>query len=106
MSSTLPIFDGYRGTPSWMLFAKSTQSCATALPNQTFPCLIAADSSDLRASLKASMAIDPIAFRPVLDGPGGIISDLPARRLSKGTGGQVPFIAGTVLDEGLFLSSS
>jgi acetylcholinesterase len=52
------------------------------------------------------MAVDPYAFRPALDGPGGIISDLPAKRLSNGTGGQVPFIAGTVLDEGLFLSSS
>ena len=89
-----------------MLFAKNTRSCATALPNHTFPCLIAADSSDLRAGLKASTAIDPIAFRPVLDGPGNIISDLPARRLSKGTGEGVPYIAGTVLDEGLFLSSS
>jgi acetylcholinesterase len=52
------------------------------------------------------MAIEQFPFRPVLDGPGGIISDLPTRRLSKGTGGRVPFIAGTVLDEGLFRSSS
>jgi hypothetical protein len=89
-----------------MLFVKNTQSCTTALPNQTFPCLIAADSSDLRAGLNASMAIEKFPFRPALDGPRGIISDLPTRRLSKGTGGRVPFIAGTVLDEGLFLSSS
>jgi hypothetical protein len=52
------------------------------------------------------MAIDPYAFRPALDGPDGIISDLPTRRLSKGMGGRIPFIAGTVLDEGQFLSSS
>ena len=52
------------------------------------------------------MAIEKFPFRPALDGPGGIISDLPARRLSKRMGGRVPFIAGTVLDEGLFLSSS
>jgi hypothetical protein len=100
------MFGGYRGTPSWTLFAKHTKSCATALPNQTFSCLIAADSSDLRASLIESTTIDPYAFRPVLDGPGGIISDLPAKRLSHGAGGRVPFIAGAVLDEGLFLSSS
>jgi acetylcholinesterase len=105
-SSTFPIFDGYRGTPFWRLFVKNTQSCATASPNETFPCLISADSSDLRASLNASMAVDPYAFRPALDGPGGIISDLPAKRLSHETGGRVPFIAGTVLDEGLFCRSS
>ena len=52
------------------------------------------------------MANEKFPFRPALDGPRGIISDLPTRRLSKGTGGRVPFIAGTVLDEGLFLSSS
>ncbi|KAH9999294.1 hypothetical protein BJV77DRAFT_581496 [Russula vinacea] len=85
-----------------MAFTKNTQSCAAAPPNQTFPCLIAADSSDLRASLNASMAIDPYAFRPALDGPDGIISDLPTRRLSKGMGGRIPFIAGTVLDEGTY----
>jgi hypothetical protein len=52
------------------------------------------------------MAIEKFPFRPVFDGLGGIISELPTRRLSKGMGGRVPFIAGTVLDEGLFLSST
>ncbi|KAH9999292.1 extracellular triacylglycerol lipase precursor [Russula vinacea] len=80
-SSTFPIFDGYRGTPSWMLFAENTPSCAASWPE----CLNGHRT---------------IPFRPTLDGPEGIISDLPTRRLSKGTGGQVPFIAGTVLDEG------
>ena len=106
MASTLPVFDGYRGTPSWMLFVNNTQSCATASPNQTFSCIISADSSELRASLGAAMAIEPFAFRPVLDGPKGILSDHPARRLSHGAGGRVPFMAGATLDEGLFLSSS
>ncbi|KAI0284358.1 Alpha/Beta hydrolase protein [Russula aff. rugulosa BPL654] len=100
-ASTLPVFDGYRATPSWNLFAKNTRSCATASPNDTFPCLVSADSSDLRASLDAAFAIELFPFRPVLDGPEGIINDLPARRLSHGAGGRVPFMAGTVLDEGL-----
>ena len=89
-----------------MLFANHTQSCATASPDQTFPCLISAESSDLRASLIAAMAIELFPFRPSLDGPEGIISDFTAKRLSNGAGGRVPFMAGTVLDEGLFLSSS
>ena len=89
-----------------MLFVNNTRSCATASPNNTFPCLISADSSDLRASLDAAFAIELFPFRPVLDGPEGILSDLPARRLSHGAGGRVPFMAGTTLDEGLFLSGS
>src|SRR5260221_698021 len=45
-----------------------------------------------------------ITFHPVLDGPGGIVSDYPAKRLSREAGGQVPLMIGTALDEGLFLS--
>jgi hypothetical protein len=52
------------------------------------------------------MAIHLLPFRPVLDGPKGILSDLPARRLLHGAGGRVPFMAGTVLDEGRLHSSS
>ena len=50
------------------------------------------------------MALELFPFRPVLDGPEGILSDHPAKRLSQGAGGRVPFMAGTALDEGLFLS--
>ena len=98
-------FDGGRGTPSWRLFVNNTP-CATAPSNHTFSCLISVNSSDILASLNASMAIEPFAFHPVFDGSKGIISDYPAKRLSQGAGGRVPFIAGTVLDEGLSLSSS
>ena len=52
------------------------------------------------------MAIEQFPFRPALDGPRGLLSGHPASRISHGAGGRVPFIAGTVLDEGLFLSSS
>jgi acetylcholinesterase len=59
-------------------------------------------SSDLAAAINAAMAIEKFPFRPVLDGPDGILSDYPAKRLSSGVGGQVPFMAGTTLDEGPF----
>ncbi|KAF8505634.1 extracellular triacylglycerol lipase precursor [Russula emetica] len=99
-ASSIPVFDGYRATPSWILFVNNTRSCATASPNNTFPCLISADSSDLRAGLNAAFAIETFPFRPVLDGPEGILNDHPAKRLSHGAGGRVPLMAGTVLDEG------
>jgi len=62
-----------------------------------------ASADDLLIGMVAGLANEPFPFRPVLDGPGGIMSDLPARRLSRGAGGRVPFMAGTVLDEGLFV---
>jgi acetylcholinesterase len=88
-----------------MLFANNTQSCATLSLslNNTFSCLMSATSSDLRAAIKAGLAIELFPFRPVLDGPQGIVPDLPARLLLRGAGKQVPLMAGTVLDEGLFL---
>jgi len=86
-----------------MLFANNVPSCATATPNNTFSCLVSANSSDFPAALNASLAIEPFPFRPVLDGPGGILSDYPAKRLSRGAGGRVPLLIGTNLDEGLFL---
>jgi hypothetical protein len=64
---------------------------------------MSASPSDLIAGTIAGLAIEPYPFRVVLDGPGGMMSDLPARRLSRGAGGRIPFIAGTVLDEGLFV---
>ncbi len=64
---------------------------------------MSANSSDFPAALNASLAIQPFPFHPVFDGPGGILSDYPAKRLSRGAGGRVPLLIGTNLDEGLFL---
>ncbi|KAI9512213.1 extracellular triacylglycerol lipase precursor [Russula earlei] len=101
MGSTLPVFDAYRGTPSWTLFVNNTQSCITASPNDAFSCLMSANSTDLRTAMNAAMALELFPFRPVLDGLDGILSDHPARRLSYGAGGQIPFMTGTTLDEGV-----
>ncbi|KAI0269120.1 extracellular triacylglycerol lipase precursor [Gloeopeniophorella convolvens] len=101
VGSSLSTFEADRGTPSWMLFANNTPACASSVPypNDTFACLMAAPSSDLRTGIEPAMAIELFPFRPVLDGPEGIISDFPAKRLSRGAGKQVPFMAGTTLDE-------
>jgi len=88
-----------------MLFSNSIQSCATASANNTFSCLRSASSSDLVAAINAGLALELYPFRPVLDGPGGIISDYPAKRLSRGASRHVPLMIGTNLDEGLFLLS-
>jgi len=61
---------------------------------------MSASESDILAAMNAGLAIAPFPFRPVLDGPDGILSDYPAKRLSRGAGGDVPLMAGTNLDEG------
>jgi len=86
-----------------MLFANSVPSCATATSNDTFSCLLSASESDILAALNPGYALNPFPFLPVFDGPGGILSDYPAKRLSLGVGARVPVLAGTNLDEGQFL---
>ena len=49
----------------------------------------------------AGRALELFPFRPVLDGSKGIVSGHPVERLARGAGNGVPFMAGTVLDEGL-----
>ncbi|KAH9077320.1 esterase 1 [Lactarius deliciosus] len=90
-----------RGTPSWMLFANNTKSCMalTLSPDSTFSCLMSASSSDLLVGVRAGLALELFPFRPVLDGNEGIISGQPVKRLARGAGQRVPYIAGTVLDE-------
>ena len=60
-------------------------------------------SPDILTAMTAGLAIELFPFRPVLDGPEGLMSDYPSKQLSRGAGARVPFMAGAVLDEGLFL---
>jgi len=64
---------------------------------------MSANSSDILAAINPGLALNPFAFVPVFDGPGGILSDYPAKRLLRGAGARVPVLAGTNLDEGRFL---
>ncbi len=63
---------------------------------------MSANTSDILTGINATIStgLFPFQFLPVLDGPGGIVSDSPAKRLSCGAGRQVPLMVGTVLDEG------
>ena len=67
---------------------------------------MSASKSDLVTGINATLAGGLYSLVPVLDGPEGILSDSPAKRLSHGTGGRVPFMIGTLLDEGPFNPST
>ncbi|TFY78808.1 hypothetical protein EWM64_g5204 [Hericium alpestre] len=49
---------------------------------------------------KVAVSDREFPFAPVLDGPGGLIPDYPTKRVARGAGGKLPFLSGTVLDEG------
>ncbi|KAI0052988.1 esterase 1 [Auriscalpium vulgare] len=108
--STIPIFDSSRGQDAWLRFASNVASCAAdsnSSATNTFPCLLSANTTELFAGINAGIGVNQFPFPPVLDGAGGIVSELPSSTLSNGAGARVPFITGTVLDEGtLFVPTS
>ena len=68
----------------------------------TFPCLRGAPTAEILSSWEAVATAIPdlCLFVPVLDGSGGLLLELSSRPLSEGHFSKIPFIAGTVLDEG------
>lgn len=86
---------------SWQTFVSATPECSGASPTNTFGCLRAADLNTLVTSLERTLGVgsQQFIFPPVIDG--SIVPDLPSSLISSGQFSRVPFIAGTVLDEGL-----
>lgn len=60
------------------------------------------ETSDILNSWQETAASfpQPFLFVPVLDGPDGVVPDLPSKLLAAGKFSKLPFVAGTNLDEG------
>ncbi|KAG7445282.1 esterase 1 [Guyanagaster necrorhizus] len=95
---------------SWRNFVAGTPGCESIAGTQnTFDCLQAANSSAIYQGLVEAfaLAIEGFPFDPALDGPFGLLPDLPSRLWAKGEFATLPFISGTNLDEGtLFLPTN
>ncbi|KAJ7059269.1 extracellular triacylglycerol lipase precursor [Mycena amicta] len=98
-----PLFTPERREIDWQNFVAGVPSCASLVNSSTtFACLQNANSSELLAGFNASLAkaTERVPWDPVLDGPGGLIPDLPSVLFKKGQFARLPFISGTNLDEG------
>ncbi|KAK0447147.1 extracellular triacylglycerol lipase precursor [Armillaria borealis] len=88
---------------AWQNFVAGTPGCESVAGTQnTFNCLQAANSSAIYEGFVEAyaLAIEGFPFDPALDGPSGLLSDLPSRLWEKGEFATLPFISGTNLDEG------
>ncbi|PIL26319.1 hypothetical protein GSI_12075 [Ganoderma sinense ZZ0214-1] len=96
-SGSLPLFDSSRRDLVWDAFAANISACAGVLRGSTSPCLRCAPTSALLSSWEAAAAVLPDLdlFVPVLDGPDGLIPDLPSALLAAGRVSKIPFISGT-----------
>ena len=72
--------------------------------SNTFNCLRQANTSEIFAGLIQSLAEAPelFGFDPTIDGPHGLLPDIPSNLLKAGRFAKLPFIAGTNLDEGSY----
>ncbi|CAK5277527.1 unnamed protein product [Mycena citricolor] len=106
--ATVAIFPATRRENIWTSFVAGVPSCASlAKTHLTFSCLRNVTTQELLEGLLTSLAEtnEQVPFNPVIDGPEGLIPDLPSRLLSQGKFSRIPFIAGTNLDEGTALTS-
>lgn len=76
--------------------------CTNTTAGNTFDCLRSESlQSIINATNTAFLTIQEQApWVPVIDGPGGLIPDLPSNLYAKGHFARLPFIAGSCLDEG------
>ncbi|KAL0065245.1 hypothetical protein AAF712_007756 [Marasmius tenuissimus] len=91
----------------WTNFVAGVPECASvANTSNTFDCLKTANTSSILQGLVASIneADELFPYNPTLDGPGGFLPDRPSNLLKQGRFAKVPFIAGTNLDEGTFIT--
>ena len=94
---------------NWERFVENVQPCSSlAKTSDTIDCLqsSAINKTVLVEGITAAMesAQEYTPFIPVFDGPNGLLTDFPSQLLKNGQFSKLPFIAGTVLDEGLCFS--
>ncbi|KAJ7661901.1 esterase 1 [Mycena polygramma] len=100
---TAPLFPPTAGEVDWQNFVRGVPSCAsTATSGVTFDCMRGANTTEILQGLALAAAESTRAnpWPPVLDGPEGLIPDLPSVLFECGQFARLPFIAGTVEDEG------
>ncbi|KAJ7878004.1 extracellular triacylglycerol lipase precursor [Mycena olivaceomarginata] len=95
---------GYQGTtPLFPPARGGVPSCSNiSTSGSTFECLAKANTTEILQGF-ASASSESTHFNPwppVIDGPGGLIPDLPSVLFKRGQFARLPFIAGTVKDEG------
>ncbi|TFK83623.1 extracellular triacylglycerol lipase precursor [Polyporus arcularius HHB13444] len=105
-AGTMPFFNASRRDVVWDKFVSDVPACADTTAGNTFSCMQSVDTAALLTAWQETDASfpEPFLFVPVLDGPNGLIPDLPSKLFAAGKFSKIPFIAGTNLDEGTYFT--
>ena len=105
IAGTTFTFNATRRQSDWDNFVAALPECKDVAHNNTFDCLRRDDINTthliqaINASLDATRELFP--WVPTLDGPDGLLPDLPSKMLKQGRYSKIPFITGNCLDEGV-----
>jgi acetylcholinesterase len=101
-AALLSPFPPSRRQGDWDNFARAAGCGDTVRTGNSIACLQKANSSTiLDGIISASVeAGEDYPWVPIIDGPNGVMPDIPSVLLKKGHFARLPFIAGTNLDEG------
>ncbi|KAL1702609.1 Alpha/Beta hydrolase protein [Schizophyllum commune] len=103
-AATLPLKYPTDNEDAWRSFVRGIPDCVSTIDNSTtLDCLRGLDNSNaLLANINPQDAYEAslFPFGPVIDGPGGVVPDLPSTLYAQGNYTLLPTISGNVLDEG------
>ena len=100
--SALPLFNASQREPAWDTFAANLPGCnGTVALGTSIPCAQNATTEEIISAWAAADTLIPngLLFPPVIDGPGGLIPDLPSKLVSEGKIAHIAFMAGSSLDK-------
>ncbi|KAF9265956.1 alpha/beta-hydrolase [Marasmius fiardii PR-910] len=95
-------FPASRRQSLWETFVNAIPGCSSS-SSSTFDCIRTANSSSLllqATDTSVAAANEQFPWVPTLDGPNGLIPDLPSQMFARGQFSRIPFISGNNLDEG------
>ncbi|KAJ7286289.1 extracellular triacylglycerol lipase precursor [Mycena rebaudengoi] len=107
-AAIIGLFNADHRQADWDNYVRFVPECAhLAGTPDTFKCMqgVANSTTLAIASLRALGQANVIyPWTPTIDGPGGLLPDLPSVFIKRGQFAHLPFIAGNTLDEGTFFT--
>ncbi|KAJ7096417.1 esterase 1 [Mycena epipterygia] len=108
--ATTVVFEPEQRQKDWDIFVDAVPECAATLHSElrhSFACMQSVNASILLDALGTASGKIPEQFPwvPVIDGPGGLLPEMPSTLLEKGLFSDLPYISGTTLDEATFFVS-
>ncbi|KAJ7637237.1 extracellular triacylglycerol lipase precursor [Mycena polygramma] len=105
-AASLTVLEASTRQLDWDNFVRAVPGC-NQYKDDSFACLRNANSSVLVQAMASASAQshEVYPWAPVIDGPEGLLPELPSVLMEKGNFARIPFIAGTNLDQGTYFTT-